>query len=312
MLRAVTYASLFDYPLSPEQVRSSLPGVRATIEQIVAWWKASSLLQTAIDYRDGYFFPAGRGDLLRTRTHRESVSRDLLKRDGRILAFIARTPFVRMVALSGSLAHLNADSTADLDLFVITAPNRVWSVTVFLLVMAKLRGWRQRLCLNYIVSEHAMQVEPRDLFSANQVIHLRPLCGEDVYDRFVKSNAFVRDFYPNFETGLQPVKAGPRPSRFIERLLNAGIAQAAESACRALYGWHLRRKAATWLSRDQVRLEPDCLKLHTTSHRAATMERFEAAMNNATTIHLDHSEQELVSLVSLPRLDGPLSVRMPR
>ena len=62
-------------------------------------------------------------------------------------------PFVRMVALSGSLAHLNADGEADLDLFVITAPGRVWSVTLTTLLRARLLGWRRRLCLNYVVSE---------------------------------------------------------------------------------------------------------------------------------------------------------------
>ncbi len=84
-------------------------------------------------------------------------------------------PFVRMVALSGSLAHLNAEGSADLDLFVITAPHRVWSVTVATVVLSKLLGWRKRLCMNYVVSERALAIEPQDLFSANQIIHLRPV-----------------------------------------------------------------------------------------------------------------------------------------
>ena len=95
-------------------------------------------------------------------------------------------PFVRMVALSGSLAHLNAEGSADLDLFVITAPHRVWSVTVATLVLAKLLGWRKRVCMNYVVSERAMAIEPADLFSANQIIHLRPIVGHHVFDRFVE------------------------------------------------------------------------------------------------------------------------------
>ena len=38
---------------------------------------------------------------------------------------------------------------------------------------------------------------------------------------------------------------------------------------------------ATWQSRDQVRLEAECLKLHTSSHRADTLERYEAAVTRA-------------------------------
>ena len=89
----------------------------------------------------------------RTRARREALSRELLDRDRRILSLVAGMPFVRMVALSGSLAHLNAEGSADLDLFVITAPERVWSVTVAAVVLSKLLGWRKHLCMNYVVSE---------------------------------------------------------------------------------------------------------------------------------------------------------------
>ena len=279
VLRSVIYASLFDYPLTLPQLQSSLVGIRASADSIASWWRSSDLLQSAIECRDGWYFPAGRADLIGTRARREALSRDLLERDRGILSLVPRMPFVRMVALSGSLAHLNAEGSADLDLFVITAPNRVWSVTVALLVISRLMGWRRRMCLNYVVSEHAMQVEPADLFSANQIIHLRPLMGELVFARFVKSNSFVRDFYPNFELNVDRPKsqAPSRKSRW-ERLLSLGPAQLAERFSRALYGWHLRGKAAAWQSRDQVRLEKECLKLHTSSHRASTIEKFDATM----------------------------------
>jgi hypothetical protein len=276
VLRAVVYASLFEYPLTLPQLADSL-GVRAPAATIEAWWRASDRLQSAVEYRDGLFFPAGRADLIATRARREALSRDLLDRDRRILATVSRMPFVRMVALSGSLAHLNAEGSADLDLFVITAPNRVWSVTVALLVIARLLGWRKRLCLNYVISERAMTIEPRDLFSANQIIHLRPITGDAVFARFVKANGFVREFYPNFELKTEnwsPQAPSPRP---LEAMLSL-VAPLAERISRALYGWHLRSKAAQWQSRDQVRLEKECLKLHTSSHRASTLKKFDAAM----------------------------------
>ena len=278
VLQAVVYASLFDYPLTIDQLEASL-GVRADTETIASWWRTSELLQSTVEHRDGLFFPAGRQDLIETRSRREALSREFLERDRHVLSLVSRLPFVRMVALSGSLAHLNAEGSADLDLFVITAPNRVWSVTVTLLVIARLLGWRKRLCLNYAISEREMAVAPQDLFSANQIIHLRPIIGERVFDRFVKTNAFVRDFYPNFRlTKKPPTPHAPSPRPVFESILALGIAQLAERAARLVYGWHLRRQASEWQSRDQVRLEPECLKLHTSSHRASTMKKFDAAM----------------------------------
>jgi hypothetical protein len=290
VLRAVTYAALFDYPLTLAQLHASLPEVRAEAEAVASWWRESEFLQARVDHRDGLYFPAGRPDLLQTRARREALSRDLLERDRRILSFVAGMPFVRMVALSGSLAHLNAERTADLDLFVITAPGRVWSVTLAVLVIAKLLGWRQRLCLNYVVSEAALRIEPQDLFSANQIIHLRPIYGHEVFERFIDANAFVRQFYPNFSVSSQlsaPRSQPPVSSWWtsLRRVVEAGadrtVAPLGERAARAIYSWHLSRKATAWLSHDQVRLEEECLKLHTSSHRSATLAGFDRAMTRA-------------------------------
>lgn len=282
LLRSVIYASLFDYPLTLAQLHASLVEVRADAPSVAAWWQDSVFLQATVEYREGLYFPAGRGDLLQTRTRREALSRDLLDREHRVLSLVAGMPFVRMVALSGSVAHLNAERSADLDLFVITAPGRVWSVTLSVLVISRLLGWRKRMCLNYVISERAMAIEPADLFSANQIIHLRPIVGHDVFERFVNANPFVKAFYPNFEAGAKLKPSSPQALKpLVERALSFGVGRVLEAAARALYGWHLKRRAGTWQSIDQVRLQAECLKLHTSSHRASTLESFAAAMERA-------------------------------
>ena len=281
MLRSVIYAALFDYPLTLPQLRDSLMEVSADESAIASWWRQSALLQETVQHRDGLYFPSGRAELIETRAHREAISHQLLQRDRHLLDLVAAMPFVRMVALSGSLAHLNAERSADVDLFVITSAKRVWLVTVAVLVISKILGWRKRLCLNYVISERQMAIAPTDLFTANQIIHLQPVVGHEVYRRFVDQNAFVRRWYPNFQ--LRDPGPGTRDPRItpFERVLSLGLAQVAERVCRAIYRWHLRRRAASWQSSDQVRLEDECLKLHTTSHRAETMARFDAAMAEA-------------------------------
>lgn len=284
IVRTVTYASLFDYPLTPAELASGLVRTVATEEAVRAWLATSARLRAVVEEVDGYYVPRGRGDLVRTRHRREAASRRLLGAHARALRSLAGLPFVRMTALSGTLAHLNAARGADVDLFVVTAPGRVWSVTVTALVIARLRGWRRHLCLNYVVSERSLAVGPEDLFTANQVINLRPLTGVDVYRRFLDANPFVRRFYPNFVEKapwpLEPPIRWPRARRLTERVLDGlGLAALYERVCRAAYSWHLQRQASGWRSRDQVRLDDECLKLHTSSHRADVMARFEAAVS---------------------------------
>jgi hypothetical protein len=161
----------------------------------------------------------------------------------------------------------------------------VWSVTLTTLLLTRLLGWRKHVCMNYVVSEREMAIAPQDLFSANQIIHLRPICGHDVFARFLQANAFVRATYPNWMMSYPKSSAfakatadkqasSPKP---VERVL-AFIAPLAELVARHVYRRHLEAKARAWRTRDQVRLDDECLKLHTTSHRASTLSRFDAAM----------------------------------
>jgi hypothetical protein len=282
--QSVIYASLFDYPLTLEQLRESLIGEVADEATLAEWYRRSPRLQSAIEQSDGYFFPRGQAGLLRTRHSREARSRRLLEAHAWVLWLVTHIPFVRMVALSGSLAHLNADAEADLDLFVVTTPRRVWSVTLTTLLLTRLLGCRRQLCLNYVVSERALMVGPADLFSANQIVHLQPLTGGEVYRRFIDENRFVERFYPNFRP-RPVVGAGTarvnRVVRAIEIATDWTIAPLYERVSRLVYRWHLRRRSHTWRSRDQVRLEAECLKLHTHSHRHEVMEQFERALEHA-------------------------------
>jgi hypothetical protein len=252
------------------------------------WFNTSRYLQRRIQYEDGYFFPRGRRDLVTQRARREATSRALLNELSAPLQLVTRMPFVRLVALSGSLAHLNADHGADVDLFVVTRPHRVWTTTVMILAVARLLGWRKRLCLNYVISERALWIAPADLFSANQIVHLQPLAGKATYHRFLEANAFVMRFYPNFVP--RPVTdPPPRPLSWLESLAHFTIGPLLEPLCRFVYRAHLRRRSATWQSRDQVRLEPECLKLHTRSHRREVMERFDRALDRAATVPIGRS-----------------------
>lgn len=284
ILRAVTYAALFDYPLTVAQVRETL-AVPATDDAIAARLADSPWLRAAVTHRAGLVYPAGRDDLPGIRRRRETITLPRLRGDAPAIAFVAGLPFVHAVAISGSLAHLNADDGAaagDLDLFVVTAPGRVWLVTVVALVVAHLRGWRQRLCLNYVVSERALAAPSADLFTANQIVHLRPLTGDDAYRRFVDANPCVRAHYPNFVP--READAIPVARSVVMRVLGAGLTLAApllEPAARALYGWHLRRRSASWTTRDGVRVDDECLKLHTSSHRDAVLRRYDAALATA-------------------------------
>jgi hypothetical protein len=286
--RSVIYASLFDYPLTLEQLHQTLLESDQTPQEILATYTSSEMLQTLVEYREGFLFPRGRRELLTERHLREARSRAFLTRHHRLLTLVCALPYVRMVALSGSIAHLNLDGDGDLDLFIVTRGRRVWSVTVAVVILAKLMRQRRIVCANFVVADSQLTLEQQDLFTANQVIHLKPLVGQDVFSELLAANPFVARFYPNFQppaSSLQPLASSLQPpaSRLkaaIEAVFRAP-SLLVELACRHAYGSYLRRRAGSWRSPEQVRLQADCLKLHTRSHRRSILERFDCAVREA-------------------------------
>lgn len=282
--RSVLYASLFDYPLTLAQLRQTLIESIQTPTEILSTYEHSEALQGAIDYRDGLFFPRGRTDLVAERRRREVRSRRFLARNGVLLRLIALMPYVRMVALSGSIAHLNLDGNGDLDLCIVTRGRRVWSVTVAIVVLAKLMRRRRILCANFVVADSRLVLDQQDLFTASQIIHLKPLVGDDVFKQFVAANSFVLRFYPNFHPAAHNAFAFKRlplfnPLKRIVETLFALPSAAVEAICHRLYSRYLMRRAGTWHSPEQVRLERECLKLHTQSHRYSILARFDRAVS---------------------------------
>ena len=294
--RTVIYASLFDYPLTLEQLHATLLESDQTMTELLRAYRSSQALRRIVECRDGFFFPEGRYDLVDERRRRERGSRAFLERHRMLLAAICALPFTRMVALSGSIAHLNLEGEGDLDLFIVTRGRHVWGVTVAVVLLAKLMRRRRTLCANFVIADSHLALEQQDVFTANQVIHLKPLAGADLMVPFLAANPFVARFYPNFEPAVTEsplarnsfsLKAG------VEKALGP-VSQGWEWICRRAYGLYLSRRAGSWRSPEQVRLQPDALKLHTQSHRHSILDRFDRAVASA----LVHADREAIPLRS--------------
>jgi hypothetical protein len=281
IVQAVMYASIFDYPLTIDQLRATLIGATMSNDQILTTYESSARLQAIVEHRHGFFVPAGRSDFILERRRREARSRAFLKQHARLLRWICTIPFTRMVALSGSIAHLNMDDDGDLDVFIVTRGHHVWTVTVAVVLLTKVWRARRVVCANLVMSDANLAVEQQDLFTANQILHLKPLVGREVFDGFLAANPFVRRVYPNQPTDAVPAEFALPIGRWRESLKSAlegvmsAVSPAAESLCRRAYTWHLRRRSIAWTSPEQVRLQRDYLKLHTKSHRRSVLERFD-------------------------------------
>src|SRR4030095_15993695 len=103
---SVIHASLDDYPLTLEELHESLIGSHQTLAEVVSVFEGSDVLQQIVERRDGFFFPAGRSDLVDERRRREARSRAFLDRHALLLRLGGWLPVRRLVAVCGRVEPL--------------------------------------------------------------------------------------------------------------------------------------------------------------------------------------------------------------
>jgi hypothetical protein len=194
VLEALTYSDIFDYPLRFDELHRYLP-VRAEAGDLSA---ALASLNGRTGTRDDFHFLAGRAEIVEIRKRREARSRKLLPHAIRYGKILGALPFVRMVALTGSLAALNSSKNADFDYMLVAARGRVWTARAFALLFNRFaRLFGHTVCPNLIVSESALAWQQHDLYSARELCQMIPITGMDVYREVIEVNDWARQILPN-------------------------------------------------------------------------------------------------------------------
>ncbi|MEO8606716.1 MAG: hypothetical protein ABI690_02455 [Chloroflexota bacterium] len=259
ILRTVLYADLFHFPLTIREIHHFLiHDEPIDIEQIRQTLAESSNLQPYLQCIDEYVIYDGQEQLVTLRQMREAASEHLWPSAVRYAKWLARLPFVRMVALTGALAmHNAADHDDDLDYILVTAPRRVWLARAFSIVLVRLaRLQGTEICPNYVLAESALVQDKHNIFMAHEIAQMVPLYGLGLYEQFRQANAWVSEQLPNtagafyIEAEYTPTGVGLMGKRAIEFLLGGNLGDWLEH-------WEYRRKLR--------RFEPDMKKPHSSA-----------------------------------------------
>ncbi len=250
ILLTVLYADLFDYPLTRDELYRRL--VHTASNRVAFSRAVAALTGPYLTATQGYLTWTGREDLAAVREHRRQAAKTLWAAAYRYAGWLARVPFVRMVAVSGSLALRNAEPESDIDLFCITAPNRLWLARAWIVPLSKLtsklpRLFPRYLCPNYILTLNALDIEDGNLFTAHEVTQAVPLWGSDAYRCFVRANPWVHDFLPHArsEDRAQALLPPNRPwyTRALERALQGRLGDTLDRLVHRLFVTFYRRRA---------------------------------------------------------------------
>ena len=238
ILHAVAFADVFDHAPSVPELQRHLTRAASNgdIERRLA---GSPFLTERLATHAGHVVAASRGSLVERRARRSEASARLWPRARRLGRLIGRLPFVRMVAVTGSLAVDAAGEDADIDLFVVVADGRLWLTRALVVVVVRLaRPAGIRLCPNYLLAEAAMELDEADRTygTAREIAQMVPVAGLATYERFLARNDWYARFQPNHVPVRMPRDHRPGPARrVVERLGRTAPFDRLER-------WEMRRK----------------------------------------------------------------------
>jgi glycosyltransferase involved in cell wall biosynthesis len=286
----IAYGALFDYPMTLREIHRSLMRVSLSRREIAGLLSRHPLVRARVESEPPYHFLKGKRASIESRREATRRTRELLERERTSLTVVRSAPFVRMVALSGATAHENARDD-DVDLFVVTAPGRTWAVAFVLFAVMKLLGRRKTICLNYLVGEDRLVLSEQDVFTAGQIVALKPIAGTAVFYRLVRENPWGARFFPCFWERFRSItpKAPNEPSAgslLSEALLSFGGGFLLERMGRLLLGRRLKRRFQALGCPSSVRLEPGVLKLHFHDHGADIGSKIESILGEETAIEV--------------------------
>jgi hypothetical protein len=209
------------------------------------------------------------------------MTRALLDRHRGTLEALARLPFVRGLVISGGVAHRNVTSRGDIDLFVIAAEGRVYTVYSLMFLATMLTGTRRVICPNYLVDESELAIGyHRDLFTAHQLVSARALSGHPAYAALCRANeTWVREIFPAFDVkpGTEVEGEGSVTQRVLEAV-SRPVGPALEATLRWAWRFRLRRRAAKAAHADVV-LSDGIMKLHLSDYRARVLAKLAARLD---------------------------------
>lgn len=249
ILKTIAYADIFDYPLKAWEIHKWI------IEQPLALREVEKTLQRLIkkgqvEHQKEYYVLKGRKRLIAKRLKCLNNSHFLIRKAFMVSRLFSFIPWVKLVGISGGLAMENADTYADIDLFVITAKNRLWiSRFIMTAILASLRLKRSRVdkksaaagkfCLNLILEEDKLEQERKNIFIAHEILQMKVLWSRHgIYTKYLEDNNWVFSFLPNWiESSDQKSKIQKYHSRKYTNYLLDVI----ESLCKGMQLWYMQK-----------------------------------------------------------------------
>jgi hypothetical protein len=204
ILRTLLYYDIWHYPLTAKELYAFLPETKLSFSDFCTCLESYGPGE-AVGVHDGHFFIKTRTcAVVQDRETRQHHARKMWRMARLSAHIIKRFPFVRGIFVSGDLSKDATIPTSDVDFFILTSPGRLWITRALLILFKKtfLLNKKKFFCLNLFVTTDHLHLSEQNVYHATEIGHLKPLYGSMLFNDYMEANAWIKDFFPNFDLRL--------------------------------------------------------------------------------------------------------------
>lgn len=207
----------------------------------------------------------------------------LLKKARHWSRLIRLVPAVKSIVVINSVAYGNVHSGSDIDLFIVTSPNRIFLTKGFLMYFLKLIKQLEdqqvsagRFSLGMFVTTKGVKLE-KDMMKVNnpalapQMITGIPVYGADIWYGILKNDPYLQAHLPNYIWPKTSIRIHGSGIKLLDKLDDIG------------YRRHLSHTASQPKTHHPdafIRVRPDIINLHHKGTSAQIAERWLSIRSN--------------------------------
>ena len=295
LLRALCYFAATHYPPTLFELWKYAYRPEQTFTLAQAYEMVSHPeFQSRVETVEGYVWPKGHDGFSEAITQRSLRYVDAQKKFKRLrfaLRYMRYVPGVVAAAAVNTLAWWQTKPESDIDLLIITEPNRLWTARFFLILPFKMLGLRPTpkkqvsspFCFSFFVASNALSFDelrltPKDSYFSFWFANIVPVYDSTgMFKQLRTKNSWVQKELPHaFLRGLHPrFPTYKRSSHMVKKQTCLG--NLLEHALCRLQRALLPASILALANRDtRVVISDTLLKFHENDRRAEIQERFES------------------------------------
>lgn len=147
------------------------------------------------------------------------IDNTLLKKAELWAKILGYLPCIQAIFLSGSIACGKAKKTSDIDFLIIARSGQIWTARFFVFLTLKICGQlakphnhKGKICPNHFLTDHSLEIDEKDAYSAHLFSHNIPLYDPlHLWENFVDENEeWIESFDEHFIKMAEKTFGPPR------------------------------------------------------------------------------------------------------